>query len=94
MIQNPILNSKIETRSKEVLAALGRPDPGLSVKQISFEVAEPPGGQLSLTDLDGTWEITFSDGGTCALPLKLGEKYDADSERSEKLKAAIMRCLT
>ena len=93
MIQNKIMNSKIVGRVGEVLEELGRPSGGHSVRTVTFDTGDPSGGQFGLSDQAGTWEIRLSDGSTHPLPLTFEEMYDAGSDQSPKLKAAIRRAL-
>lgn len=93
MIQNEIINSKIADRVGEVLKELGRSSGGHSVRTVTFETGDPDGGQFGLSDQAGVWEIRLSDGSTYSLPLTFEEKYDAGSDQSPKLKAAISRAL-
>ena len=93
MIGSEITNSKIVDRVGEVLEELGRPRGGHSIRQMTFEKGEPSGGQFGLSDPAGTWEIRLSDGTTYPLSLTFEEVYDAGSDQSPKLKAAIRRAL-
>jgi len=93
MIQDEITNSKIVDRVCEVLKELGRAIGGHSVRTVTFERGDPNGGQFDLSDQAGIWEIRLSDGSTYSLPLTFEEAYDAGSDQSPKLRAAIKQAL-
>jgi hypothetical protein len=76
---------------KKVLAELGCPDQGVSVKQIDLPPRVPGvlGGTYGADESAGKWEIMLNDGTTYNLPLTFKEINEADCEKSDKLKAAI-----